>query len=391
MNYTPEREKGGEGSGNWGHAGRPGLEGGSAPSDSVASGSYRGSPLGDVSRRPPDKKDTLHYEKFYEFVSKGVHIAGRLVHERRAVLEIATAANIPDVNRAIVHTVPDLWSSTYTRFAMVEMEKVASDIFGLTRCRGTRDLYAFFANARDQWIVPRVTKGPLRLKVGGNKNAITLRSLYLIAPYETIDSLMACKTQPGAKPSPETEALIRQHLELQYERTQRMLREEGVEFVTVYVPFKVGPSKVAVETSTGEHLRSPVDDFLGSDVTMENFPSLVSCTWDRATAFGVDKTGTAYNAGNILIRVTVPRDRVFALNRTGMGDTSTKEVIIIGGAKPFGVGSVVATPASWSTLQGAPRPRPGRPPSEEHRDLKELLNAVLYTRSQYRKRMHGKD
>jgi hypothetical protein len=357
-----EAMKGGPGSGNHGHRGRPGERGGSLRRDmpmmdeqTEARGTLRPETLSAGFIKPTAEADLLqvlhggagweeggfkdlHTDLPQYFAARGQDSALK----QKVVKELAKDLNVPEewANDFIAY-----WanSSNDQHLASLTHQRIAAQVFGVQLSDWQREKYKD-ARTRRMNILNSLAdelflyKEPIQSKAAlvDVQKWLTGHDLLpfedrIIERMQESDELFISNREwvknrkdflnLVGQVERESEALTRKAVRSIYQRTQAELARNGIQWLTLYRGARV-KHKEAKDWLVGENIKvatNALSSWAASELEADKFASEAYDDYDPGRVTG------------IVMRATVPASRVYALPVTGVGCLNEWEVVLIGG------------------------------------------------------------
>jgi hypothetical protein len=305
-----DTSKGGEGSGNFGHSGRPGEEGGSAPGDGGDNGAtYGGARLSGIAPRSvagPER--ILALGRYSKFIATRSSYGGDSIQRREAALAIAqrNSRSVTQVERAL-----RTWTSAppSSSLALIAYESAAARAFSLSLDRKTGDQYYRWLGVRAN----AIAKGDISL-------ARAIAHPYEYPPADA--NLKKFLAELPKELNPDDQKALVAQLQAQYEYTQSLLKDADVEGIEAY----------AAVTMSKPHERNETISFNARHVLF---------TWTSDLRHALTEAAAE---NRYVIRSFIPRDRILAVPQTGMGAARRSDVIMIAGHTSAGTAKVYSVP-----------------------------------------------
>lgn len=297
-------EKGGPGSGHFGHEGRPGKVGGSAPSDGVRGSSISGpESAGRPAERETDDIALLNYimgpaEAEREALGPDDYFDPAPNYKANVVKTLAEKADIEGIGQDHVNQFIKQWahSSNDRDYRSLNLQKMASEEFDVPLSDWQQELIDHFEDLRATGREERLPMGGgFEMVLEGKTNTIWEEQLMWGTPQEH-------------------DRITRTLLRTMYEETQRELASAGITEVTVYrgvvapQAWKFNPNDTVM---------------LGAESGLSN--AMASWTTEAGVARDFSQSGVG-----MVLKMTVPASRVLCTPRTGFGALFEFETILLG-------------------------------------------------------------
>lgn len=302
----PFTEKGGEGSGNFGHAGRPGKRGGSASSRGTPTFSKEANEAASGFAMTVKELQATYGKRFWEHPD--YHSGG------------STAADA-GVDPLLVNHIGGVWKTSTHSLAQSQMQEAAAKEFDLEMPEWQKRQKQAFLDERKR----RLDAGE---ELGDEHKTLTehawehkrnLDDSALSHMREEVAHLKEPKNLYGEHSS--EEAAVRAYLRTTYDRTQSELAKAGITEISVYRGVRTDEPL----GSAGDHV-----DITGQAPMVSWTPALKTSQYFAKLKKTKQKVKLPPN-GTIL-KITLPANRVLGTSRTGLGDTAEKEFVVLGGA-----------------------------------------------------------
>lgn len=357
-----EAMKGGPGSGNHGHRGRPGERGGSQRQDAPfmdeqteARGTLRPETLSAGFVKPTAESDLLQvlhggegWEEGYKDKHTGLPTYWAADKQNKRLKQKVVGELAKDLN------VPEEWTNDFIRswadssndnhLSSLTHQRVAAQVFGVQLSDWQREKYKD-ARTRRMNVLNALAdelflyNEPLQSKAALadvpkwlSENDMLPFETHIIDRMQDTDELFTSNREWVKNKKDflnlvgqierESNALTRKAVRSIYQRTQAELARNGIQWLTLYRGAKLKNDE-ATDWLIGENIK-----------VTTNALSSWSASEQAADKFA-DQYGDAYTSyprqTGVVLRTTVPASRVYALPVTGVGCLDEWEVVLIGG------------------------------------------------------------